>query len=242
MELNFFYVRKGRHSDQCKGCEKEKARRRTNGRLESSHPLVGKAVESGAKICPRCGEAKSLNNFHANKRNPAGRVSFCKSCMKVYIRERYQQKKADAVNDLPDHKVCRKCGVERARGDFALHPFTGDGLSSWCSPCMKKYRKQKRKDDPQKALWMQAKARAKAHGVPFDIDIEDVIVPDRCPVFGFEWRSGSNDTVPSLDKIVPEKGYVKGNIVVVSMRANRMKSEASIEDLRKLADFYSKFT
>ena len=239
--LSEFYVRKGQHSGQCKGCEKEKSQRRVKERLESVAPMAGKAVESGAKICPRCKEAKSLDHFHASKNSPDGHVCFCKSCMKGYVSSRYQKLKTESCKTYPDYKMCRKCGEEKAKSNFVPHPFTKDGLSAWCGACMNKYRIKRRKDDPQKALWSQAKARSRARGIPFDINIDDVVIPERCPVFGIEWRSGSNDTVPSLDRIVPEKGYVKGNVVVVSMRANRMKSEASIQELQTLADFYSKF-
>jgi len=45
---------------------------------------------------------------------------------------------------------------------------------------------------------------------------------------------------PSLDKIIPNKGYIRGNIVVISDIVNRLKSDASIEDLKKILNFYIK--
>ena len=45
---------------------------------------------------------------------------------------------------------------------------------------------------------------------------------------------------PSLDKIIPSKGYTKGNIVVISDIVNRLKSDASLEDLKKIINFYIK--
>lgn len=50
--------------------------------------------------------------------------------------------------------------------------------------------------------------------------------------------SGLSDMSPSLDRLIPSKGYVKGNVVVVSWRANRLKNNASLADLRALVDFY----
>ncbi len=52
--------------------------------------------------------------------------------------------------------------------------------------------------------------------------------------------SKNNDLTPSIDRINPKKGYVKENIIVVSMKANRIKTDATVEEIRKVADFYEK--
>lgn len=88
-----------------------------------------------------------------------------------------------------------------------------------------------------------AKQRAKAAGVPCTIKAVDIIIPTHCPVLGIPLarrlgKKGGCDASPSLDRIVPSLGYVPGNIVVVSRRANRIKSDASIEELEQVADFY----
>ena len=49
-----------------------------------------------------------------------------------------------------------------------------------------------------------------------------------------------NDLIHLIDRIDPKKGYVKDNIIVVSMRANRIKSDATVDEIRKVADFYEK--
>lgn len=87
-----------------------------------------------------------------------------------------------------------------------------------------------------------ARLRAKAAGVPFAISKEDIHVPTHCPILGIPLirgtRSGTPNS-PSLDKIHPEQGYVPGNIIVISNRANRLKSDASIRELRDIASFYA---
>lgn len=88
-----------------------------------------------------------------------------------------------------------------------------------------------------------AKQRAKAAGVPFALTLQDIIIPTHCPVLGIPLvrqlgRQGGCDASPSLDRIVPSLGYVPGNTVVVSRRANRIKTDASIEELEQVADFY----
>lgn len=90
-----------------------------------------------------------------------------------------------------------------------------------------------------------ARHTAKRTGVPFNLKITDIVIPKNCPILGiplFPRRGqgrGGSDNSPSLDKIIPALGYVPGNIVVVSSRANRLKSDATIEELRDIASFYA---
>lgn len=96
-----------------------------------------------------------------------------------------------------------------------------------------------------RSLWRSARRRAREKGLPFNISPHDVIVPQYCPVLGIELVMGtgvSHDASPTLDKIVPDKGYTKGNVVVVSNRANRIKSDATVDELRRLASFYQQLT
>lgn len=90
-----------------------------------------------------------------------------------------------------------------------------------------------------------ARHRAKTKGLPFDLSAEHVgpLLVSHCPILGIELRShtgrkGARDDSPSLDRIIPEKGYVAGNVIVISGKANRIKSDASSSELRAVADFY----
>lgn len=69
----------------------------------------------------------------------------------------------------------------------------------------------------------------------FDIDVVDIIIPPSCPIFGWELTNisgkGRVKTNASIDRIEPEKGYVKGNIMVMSDLANRMKQNATKAEL-----------
>jgi len=94
----------------------------------------------------------------------------------------------------------------------------------------------------ERRLLNSARYRAKRDGLPFGIDLDDIVIPERCPILGVVLnRSGGprNNATPSLDKIVPEHGYTKGNVVVVCWRANRLKSSAGKTELAALARFYA---
>lgn len=98
-----------------------------------------------------------------------------------------------------------------------------------------------RSRSPEKYLLSAAKQRAKLKGLPFNLEERDIIIPTHCPILGIELsRSGAGertDISPSLDRLRPELGYVKGNISVISWRANWLKRHATSKELRAIADW-----
>lgn len=92
-----------------------------------------------------------------------------------------------------------------------------------------------------KQMVRAAKARASKAGVPFDLRPEDITIPFECPVLGIPIIVGSDkasDNSPSLDRVVPLLGYVRGNVLVISNRANRIKNNATAPELRQVAEFF----
>jgi len=82
-----------------------------------------------------------------------------------------------------------------------------------------------------------AKHRAKRDGVPFLITKDDIVVPEFCPILGHKLEIGtrqSHEWSPTLDRIIPGLGYILGNIRVISHRANRLKADATQEELHLL--------
>jgi hypothetical protein len=98
---------------------------------------------------------------------------------------------------------------------------------------------------PEANLIRWAKFRATKQGIPFDLVKEDIKIPKECPVLHIPLVVGvrkSHANSPSLDRIVPSLGYVKGNIHVISHRANQIKSNATPEELIAVALFFSHLT
>ena len=94
-----------------------------------------------------------------------------------------------------------------------------------------------RKENIEKVLVSEAKGRAKKLGVPFSITEKDVTCPTHCPILGIELLIGNNhpkDNHPSLDRVVPNLGYVPGNVQIISNRANRIKNDSTVEELGKI--------
>lgn len=91
----------------------------------------------------------------------------------------------------------------------------------------------------------RAHTRSKIYNVPFNLELEDIIIPEMCPILNLPLivKTGSPGGChhsPSLHRIIPEKGYVKGNVIVISQLANVMLNNASIENLLKFANWIQK--
>lgn len=80
---------------------------------------------------------------------------------------------------------------------------------------------------------------ARKRGIPFDLQEEDLLIPENCPILGtpLYTKGGYSPFVPSVDRINSSKGYVKGNVWIISLLANRMKSSATIEQLKKFGEW-----
>jgi hypothetical protein len=81
--------------------------------------------------------------------------------------------------------------------------------------------------DPVTKMLQRAKDRSKKSGIEFSIEKSDIIIPEVCPYLGIEIsqsKGGKTDNSPSLDRIDNSKGYVKGNVEVISSRANTIKN------------------
>jgi len=88
-----------------------------------------------------------------------------------------------------------------------------------------------------------AKQRAPKQNVPFDLTLDylESLTTDECPVFKtpFVWgqSNGKNPYRPSLDKVIPELGYVQGNVVFISLKANTIKQDITEKELYAVADW-----
>ena len=155
-------------------------------------------------------------------------------------------------------KQCRTCGVTKALDQFHKNASCKDGVHTLCKTCnnlkattwvkenLDKVvaNKKARRKDVRKSLLEAAQNRARTKSLPIDITIDDIIVPDICPVLMIPLHKSitgkANPDSPSLDRIIPELGYVKGNIQVISNKANSMKNNATTEELIKFAKWILK--
>lgn len=143
-------------------------------------------------------------------------------------------------------KKCFACKKIKESTEFYVDNRLKSGLASSCKVCVegrvdqkKKYQRF-RENNPVAYLVNPARCRAKQKQIPFDINNDDVVIPAICPVLGIPLIASKHKyspNSPSLDRIKPALGYVKGNVRVISYRANMLKNDATIEELQKVIDY-----
>lgn len=139
----------------------------------------------------------------------------CQSCIK-YAHDYYQKNKEKEKSRAKKSQV--KMGREKINA----------------------YKRDLNRRNPENYILQGAKQRAKRNGSPFNLTHEDIIIPKYCPVLGCELKMSDEQPSacsPSIDKIVPELGYVKGNVKIISWRANDVKGNATIEELKKVIEY-----
>jgi hypothetical protein len=92
--------------------------------------------------------------------------------------------------------------------------------------------------------WMShIKYKCKVNNIPFNLTLEDFVIPEKCPLLGTKLTVNNKvhgvDT-PTMDRIDPKGGYVKGNVWVISHLANVMKNEATLEQAEMLVENWRK--
>lgn len=163
-------------------------------------------------------------------------------------------------------KECRTCHARLPVNQFWFQNKRTGLLQGECKSCMRQrnnrwqrvnYRTRhpaklaqiynSRLQNPSASWFNSVKSRSAQNGTEFSLERSDFVYPPYCPVLGIPMeqqlaksgkRGRGSDNSPSLDRIDNKLGYTPENTVIVSYRANRIKSDASIEELRRVADWY----
>jgi hypothetical protein len=150
-------------------------------------------------------------------------------------------------------KICTKCKIEKDISEYHKQVSRKEGHHSWCKVCKclnnQKYKNEERPKETSKEienrtakqkLIQHAKVRANKKGLDFDITQHDFEIPEFCPVLGIPIYIGKekfHDGSPTIDRVDNNKGYIQGNIKVISWRANSIKSDATISEIDKIIKY-----
>jgi hypothetical protein len=210
------------------------------------------------KICKHCNIEKELKDFVGSKLTLDGTISTCKTCSSTMrSKKRYSvtliektcfcckqtkiasdfSKNASLIGGL--HTWCKECCTNKHKvSEYAKKSNIVRKEKIKSDPIYREnINNQKRKSRIKRiasVLLQECKRRAIKKNLEFNISIEDIIIPEICPILLQPIIQGTKDNYkfsPSIDRIDNNKGYIKGNIQVISMKANTIKNSATIEEL-----------
>lgn len=140
---------------------------------------------------------------------------------------------------------CNRCKRYKLKKDMYLNTSSITRRDLSCIICSKTRAKQYRHDNPEKRMLNDARKRAKNKGLEFNIGIEDITIPKYCPILELELDTKATyltrDFAPSLDRIDSTRGYIKGNVRVISFLANSVKRNLTLDLLKKLSTNLPKY-
>ena len=151
------------------------------------------------------------------------------------------------VHSAPETKTCTKCGEEKPLSDYYRNAQGRKGRASRCKPCSVAAVIASRKANPgphkawlegARGILSRAKKTARIRGRAFDLHEEDICIPEFCPVLGIPLERGIKklcDSSPSIDRIDSSRGYVRGNVAIISLRANMIKNCGTAEEHERIA-------
>lgn len=185
-----------------------------------------KSNDPTLKYCSSCNQFLSLDKFgyHRGKNGNLYINSSCKKCSSIRA-----QRSPNRDSVMLKSNINKKI---RASQDPEYKEHLRAIKSAW----------NHSKKGIAYSMWKNAKTRATLLKIPFDITSEDIfnIIPEECPILKHKLEIGNlggDKYSPSLDRIVPELGYVKGNIQIISRLANAMKNNATPEELKLFAEY-----
>lgn len=146
------------------------------------------------------------------------------------------------MENIEDHmKKCKICKEEKELTEFTKYQHSKDKLHVMCRPCLSIHKAEDYKKNWFTYQARLKKAECKKKGLDYNISAEYLksIWTDTCPIYKvpFVRFDKSHSHSPALDRLDPSKGYVKGNLAYISSRANRIKYDATADELKLILDF-----
>ena len=195
------------------------------------------------RICTHCKEEKEFSGFFKDKKGKYGIGACCKICThQKHIKYRQTHKKERNEYENNQNLISplwRKKKAIRSAQYYTKLKETDSVVLIAIRERSKIFLRSLKKDNPAYFIWKAAKHRALVNNIPFNILLEDIVIPEYCPILEIKLFAGNGktcDNSPSLDRLVPNLGYTKGNIKVISHLANAMKNSADFSLLEKFSN------
>ena len=168
-------------------------------------------------------EEQRLKNKEKNRKYRAANLE--------KIRENARKRYADNPEKMRENARKRHAANPEKKREYARKRYADNP---------EKMRERARKwyaANTEKQLLYAIKHRSREGGIDFNLTVEDLVAGESCPSCGSAFSDESKNTKPSVDKVIPSRGYVKGNVVVICGACNRRKQDATPEQLEQIVAY-----
>lgn len=175
--------------------------------------------------------------------------STCKKCKQTLASKKWREKNIDVARERARLSKAKKSEYYNEHNRKYYHENKEKIAES-----KKRYRKENITEIKQKEkrryktncidyILRNIKKKCIDKNIPYTITKEDIIIPEKCPILGIDIIVGSEslwENSPSIDRLVPELGYTKENVRIISRRANTIKNCGTAAEHRMIADWMDK--
>lgn len=173
------------------------------------------------KNCPECSKPIDENRTYCSN------TCTQKACRR---RKKNNNKCVSCSIDLPSGSYCQRClDIARIKNKASFD---------------KNYRLRPRYHNLLAKMLTSARIRARKKNIEFTITIDDLEISEKCPVLGYVMEQNIGKpkaNSPTIDRVDNTKGYIPGNVAVISYRANCLKRDSSLAELIKLVDYVKSY-
>lgn len=190
-----------------------------------------KNVNTDKKCCTLCLKSKKLLQFDRYSSGKGRHKRRCRDCEteRRILKEKSLRKciNCEQIGNVENFLVDSRRNAGNVCEDCAR-----EGHNALVRRLRTKHRKRN--------IIARIRHRAQINNIPFNLEENDIIIPEFCPVLGiplfFNDGTGHPEAnTPSIDRLIPEKGYIKENVAVISQRANQIKNSGSADEHEKIA-------
>jgi hypothetical protein len=192
------------------------------------------------KKCSRCNQEKDICCFGKDKYNNDGLRYACNECLSIERKHKWtimtdeeKRQKYKRANDWRN-------SLSNERREELNKKMRVENMTEEMRQLRRNQATESRERRPKEVLINGARQRAKSKNIEFTITKDDIEIPNICPVLGIPLIKGKGkltDNSPTIDRIDNTKGYVKGNVAIISYRANLLKNSSSIKEMELILKY-----